>query len=377
MPTRPCSECFIVALARIVVIVGRHLARTENVVEPAGHQQAREGAGEGKPLLPFVFVEGGVAKAGRRVPADGAVPCSRSSAMSRARSTSTVKRSPLPVRNSSMPHAALDAVAERHQPTPANCDRAPERSATSLSRKRSAVELHHQFAIRVLDEGRDVDAHDRGLDGQEIGVGDGALGDDLAAPHHDDAVGDLEDVVDVVGDEEHGVAGVAHLLDEAQHAVGLLDAEIVGRLVEDDHLGGELHGARDGDRLALAARQRAHASHRRRASWRCRRARARPGAEPRSFAKSSGAKTPSQASLTGSRPRNRLRAIDRSGASEVSWWMVSMPRSMASRAEADRHLAGRARRSSPRSTGKTPEIALMSVDLPAPLSPSRATTSPS
>jgi hypothetical protein len=28
----------------------------------------------------------------------------------------------------------------------------------------------------------------------------------------------------------------------------------------------------------------------------------------------------------GSRARNKLRAIERSGASEVSWWMVSMPR---------------------------------------------------
>ena len=50
------------------------------------------------------------------------------------------------------------------------------------------------------------------------------------------------------------------------------------------------------------------------------------------LARSSGAKTPSHFIFTGSRPRNRLRAMERSGASEVSWWIVSMPRSMASRA---------------------------------------------
>jgi hypothetical protein len=94
------------------------------------------------------------------------------------------------------------------------------------------------------------------------------------------------------------------------------------------------------------------------------------------LARSSGAKTPSHGSLTGSRPRNRLRAIDRSGASEVSWWMVSMPSAMASRAERIVTLRP-CTKISPRSIGKTPEIALIKVDLPAPLSPSSATTSPS
>ena len=141
--------------------------------------------------------------------------------------------------------------------TPANCESMPARSddlRVAKASDRRALTISCAFAS--LSERRDVDAHDDAFDGEQVGIGDGPLGDDLAPPHHDDAVGDLEDVVDVVGDEEHGVAGVAHLLDEAQHAMGLLDAEIVGRLVEDDDLGGELHGARNGDRLALAARQR-------------------------------------------------------------------------------------------------------------------------
>ena len=231
--------------------------------------------------------------------------------------------------------------------------------------------------MAVLEQGRHVGAHDDALDGQQVGVRDGPLGDDLAPAHDDDPVGDLEDVVDVVGDEQHRVAGVAHLLDEAQHAMGLLDAEIVGRLVEDDDLGGELHGARNGDRLALAAGQRVETGASASSFLEMPTRLSSADAAPRSLAKSSGAKTPSHGSLTGSRPRNRLRAMRESGASEVSWWMVSMPSSMASRAERIDDLLGRAHRSSPPSIGCTPEIALISVDLPAPLSPSNATTSPS
>ena len=48
-----------------------------------------------------------------------------------------------------------------------------------------------------------------------------------------------------------------------EHALRLGDAEIVGRLVEDDQVAVEIHGAGDRDRLALAARQRADRRRRR------------------------------------------------------------------------------------------------------------------
>ena len=54
------------------------------------------------------------------------------------------------------------------------------------------------------------------------------------------------------------IAGHALLLQaahEADHLLRLLDREMVGRLVEDHHLRLEMHGARDGDALPLAARQ--------------------------------------------------------------------------------------------------------------------------
>ena len=89
------------------------------------------------------------------------------------------------------------------------------------------------------------------------------VGDDPAAAHDDDAVDHLEDVVDVVRDEDAGMAGIAGVAHEAQHALRLRDAEIVGRLVEDDEVAVEMHGAGDGHRLALAARQRADRRRRR------------------------------------------------------------------------------------------------------------------
>ena len=82
------------------------------------------------------------------------------------------------------------------------------------------------------------------------------LSHDPAPPQHDDAIHDLEHVMDVVGDEDAGVAGVARVAHEAQHALGLRDTEVVGGLVEDDELALEVHRAGDGDRLALAAGER-------------------------------------------------------------------------------------------------------------------------
>src|SRR6218665_820195 len=93
------------------------------------------------------------------------------------------------------------------------------------------------------------------------------------------------------------------------------------------------------------------------------------------YARSIGEKAPIQAYRIGSRPRKRLLAIERSGARDESWWMVSMPRSMASRAlRIDACLP--LKKMAPLSIGETPDRALISVAFPAPLSPNRATISP-
>jgi len=62
--------------------------------------------------------------------------------------------------------------------------------------------------------------------------------------------------VKVVGDEHHPEALAAETPHELEHLLGLRDAESRGRLVEDDELRVPHHGARDGDGLALPARER-------------------------------------------------------------------------------------------------------------------------
>ena len=61
--------------------------------------------------------------------------------------------------------------------------------------------------------------------------------------------------MNVVADEDAGNILLPSAADEADDFVGLLDRQMVGRLVEDQHLGLEMHGARDRDALPLAAGQ--------------------------------------------------------------------------------------------------------------------------
>src|SRR5215210_3180343 len=75
------------------------------------------------------------------------------------------------------------------------------------------------------------------------------------------------------------------------------------------------------------------------------------------------------------RPTNTFSAIDRSGRSRISWWMSPIPTSRASPGDvgwygAPCHVID------PVSEGNTPAMMFDSVDLPAPFSPSSATTSP-
>ena len=82
--------------------------------------------------------------------------------------------------------------------------------------------------------------------------------DDAPVVHDADPVGQVEDVVDVVADEEDADALVLQLPDEVAHLGRLRRPERGGRLVHDQDPGVEVDGPPDGDRLALAARQRHH-----------------------------------------------------------------------------------------------------------------------
>ncbi len=75
------------------------------------------------------------------------------------------------------------------------------------------------------------------------------LADELAVAQHRDAVGDLVDLIEEVADEEDGDAAVAQVADDREQLLDLAAVQARGRLVEDQHLRVEHHGAADGDEL--------------------------------------------------------------------------------------------------------------------------------
>ncbi len=76
---------------------------------------------------------------------------------------------------------------------------------------------------------------------------------DAPEPEHDDPVGDLEDVGEVVADHDHAEAAIAQPLDQLEDLLGLDDAERRRRLVEHHELRIAEQRAGDRDRLALPA----------------------------------------------------------------------------------------------------------------------------
>ena len=111
-------------------------------------------------------------------------------------------------------------------------------------------------SVAVADPGGPARGHQ--LDGGlRVEVGGGADRGQLAEVQHRDPVGDLEHVAEVVRDHQDGRAAAGQLLDQAEHELGLGDAERGGGLVHDDHLSLLHDGLSHGHRLALPAGQRA------------------------------------------------------------------------------------------------------------------------
>ena len=91
-----------------------------------------------------------------------------------------------------------------------------------------------------------------------VGLGALELGHVLAEAQHRDRVGDLEDVVKVVGDDDHAQALLAQAPDQLEHLSRLRHAEGGGGLVEEHHARVPHHGLGHGHRLALPAGQAGH-----------------------------------------------------------------------------------------------------------------------
>src|ERR1043165_8562654 len=81
------------------------------------------------------------------------------------------------------------------------------------------------------------------------------IADYLAAIEDDEPVGDFVHVSQVVLDVDTRASTALHALDEGEHLAHLVHREGRRWLVEDDEIGLEVHGAGDGDSLALAAGQ--------------------------------------------------------------------------------------------------------------------------
>ena len=85
--------------------------------------------------------------------------------------------------------------------------------------------------------------------------------DDLAnlsaTAHHHGAIGEFDDLIHVVRDEDDGVPLFAQALDEVDHLSRFPHAERGRGLVEDHDLAGESGGAGHSDRLTLTARHQA------------------------------------------------------------------------------------------------------------------------
>src|SRR6185312_14928836 len=147
-------------------------------------------------------------------------------------------------------------------PTPAMISKAASRPPSAFMNVRmdflpSVVRL---FVLRRARTPTDVEAlaGDEGDDFVGGGLADGANAGDAPLAKHDDAVGDLEGVQHVVGDDDGGNAARPHLLDQLEAAVGLADAEGGEGLVEQYELAAPMNEAAQLDRLALAAAQILH-----------------------------------------------------------------------------------------------------------------------
>ena len=76
-----------------------------------------------------------------------------------------------------------------------------------------------------------------------------------AVAQHGDAVGDFEDLVELVADEDHRDAGAAQLADDVEQPGYLAGGQRRRRLVHDNQLGIAGKRAGDGDELALGDRE--------------------------------------------------------------------------------------------------------------------------
>ena len=198
--------------------------------------------------------------------------------------------------------------------------------------------------------------------------------DALAEPQHLDAVGDLEDLGHVVADQHDREARVAHAPDQVEHVARLHDAERGGRLVHEDDLARPRDGAAIAtpwrwppDMLATGALGVLDAARRGRGTpRRC------AGASRALSRKPSLPSSPGAQDLAAEEHVRRRVELGRQREVLVDGLDPELARRVRRRGST---TGLPSKRISPLSGGCTPTSVLTSVLLPAPLSPTSATTS--
>ena len=97
---------------------------------------------------------------------------------------------------------------------------------------------------------------DAGHHQAELALGGGrgiGFADDVAVEHHEDAVGERADFVELDRDEEDRLPRVAHLDDLVVDELDGADVDAARRLADDQHFGIALHLAGEDDLLLVAA----------------------------------------------------------------------------------------------------------------------------
>ena len=116
----------------------------------------------------------------------------------------------------------------------------------------SALDAGGGLALGALLQGLErgeVLADHRGDQLEARQLGDGVLAHEAAVAQHRDAVGDLVDLVEEVGDEQHGDALVTHPPDHGEQLLDLAPVQRRRGLVEHEDPGLDVDGTRDRDEL--------------------------------------------------------------------------------------------------------------------------------
>ena len=81
------------------------------------------------------------------------------------------------------------------------------------------------------------------------------MANDLATPHHRDAIGDLEDFLQLMGDENNRFAGAHQVAQNAEEFHGFLRCQHTGRLIQDQDVGAAVENFYDLHSLLQPDRQ--------------------------------------------------------------------------------------------------------------------------